>query len=150
MLKKVLGKLNVSWVAHDIRDQVVDFVRHLVLELAQAKRLLGWADLGSRKYVRWQERCGKANEHNGLVPRDRLEDWEKLSITDFAGKYPLEGYRRLAFMMLDADVVAVSPSGVYRVLKEAGLLSMAKTRAKARGFVQPSSRTNTGTSTSAT
>ncbi len=49
----------------------------------QHKRLLGWADLGSRKYVRWQERYGKANEHNGLVPRDHwLSDWEKLSITD--------------------------------------------------------------------
>jgi putative transposase len=34
--------------------------------------------------------------------------------------YPLEGYRRLTFMMLDADVVAVSPSSVYRVLKAAG------------------------------
>jgi putative transposase len=29
---------------------------------------------------------------------------------------PLEGYRRLTFMMLDADVVAVSPSSVWRVL----------------------------------
>src|SRR5436305_265141 len=46
-----------------------------------SKRLLGWAELCSRKYGRWQERYGKANEHNGLVPRDHwLEDWEKLSI----------------------------------------------------------------------
>jgi len=41
---------------------------------------------------------------------------------DFQGEYPLEGYRRLAFMMLDGDIVAVSPSlalslegSVYRV-----------------------------------
>ncbi len=131
----------MSWVAHDIQDQVVDFVRHWSqrTELL-TKRLLGWADLGSRKYVRWQERYGKANEHNGLVPHDHwLEDWEKLSITDFAGKYPLEGYRRLAFMMLDADVVAVSPSSVYRVLKEAGLLPSLwqKPTRKGTGFVQP-------------
>jgi hypothetical protein len=30
-------------------------------------------------------------------------------------KNPLEGYRRLTFMMLDADIVAVSPASV-RVL----------------------------------
>jgi hypothetical protein len=38
-------------------------------------------------------------------------------------KNPLEGYRRLAFMMLDSDVVAVSPASVWRVLKQAGLFS---------------------------
>jgi putative transposase len=37
-------------------------------------------------------------------------------------KNPLEGYRRLTFMMLYADIVAVSPSSVWRVLGQAGLL----------------------------
>jgi putative transposase len=61
-----------------------------------------------------------ANEHNSLVPRDWwLEDWEKKAIIKFHASHPLEGYRRLAFMMLDADVVAVSPSSVYRVLRNA-------------------------------
>ena len=41
----------------------------------------------------------------------------------FHDRSPLEGYRRLAYMMLDADVVAVSPASVYRVLKAAGKLS---------------------------
>jgi transposase InsO family protein len=131
----------VNWVAHDIRDQVVDFVRHWSerTELP-AKRLLGWAELGARKYARWQQRYGQANEHNALVPRDHwLEEGEKRAITDFAQKYPLEGYRRLAFMMLDADVVAVSPSSVYRVLKDAGLLQRLwpKPSRKGTGFVQP-------------
>jgi transposase InsO family protein len=51
----------------------------------------------------------------------------------------LEGYRRLAFMMLDEDVVAVSPSSVYRVLRAAGLLDRHNTKAslKGTGFVQP-------------
>ncbi|HSW47176.1 MAG TPA: hypothetical protein VLM89_16555 [Phycisphaerae bacterium] len=44
------------------------------------------------------------------------------AILEFERQYPLEGYRRLAFMMLDADVVAASPSSVYRVLKQAGRL----------------------------
>ena len=131
----------MSWVAHDIRDQVVDFVGHWSerAELA-AKRLLGWIELSPRKYHRWQERYGQANEHNAKVPRDHwLENWEKLSIIEFARKYPLEGYRRLAFMMLDQDLVAVSPSSVYRVLKQAGLLQSfwQKPSRKGAGFAQP-------------
>jgi transposase InsO family protein len=58
---------------------------------------------------------------------------------DFHAQYPLEGYRRLTFMMLDRDVVACSPSSVYRVLKAAGLLDRQapKPSAKGKGFVQP-------------
>jgi transposase InsO family protein len=42
-------------------------------------------------------------------------------------------------MMLDADVVACSPSSVYRVLKGAGLLDRHNTKpsSKGKGFVQP-------------
>jgi putative transposase len=51
----------------------------------------------------------------------------------------LEGYRRLTFMMLDQDVVAVSPASVWRVLKQAGLLSRWKSKPsrKGTGFEQP-------------
>ena len=52
-----------------------------------------------------------------------MEDWEKQAIIGFHLKNPLEGYRRLTFMMLDADIVAVSPTSVWRVLIQAGLLS---------------------------
>lgn len=131
----------MSWVAHDIRDQVVDFIGHWS-ERAElpAKRLLGWIELSPRKYHRWQGRYGQANEHNGKAPRDYwLEDGEKSAIIEFARQYPLEGYRRLAFMMLDQDVVAVSPSSVYRVLKAAGLLQSTwqKPTRKGSGFTQP-------------
>jgi hypothetical protein len=74
------------------------------------------------------------------VPRDHwLESWEQQAILDFHGRYPLEGYRRLAFMMLDDDVAAVSPSSAYRVLKRAGRLdrhAWASSK-KGTGFVQP-------------
>jgi len=51
-----------------------------------------------------------------------LQDWEKQAIVEFHLKNPLEGYRRLTFMMLDTDIVAVSPSSVWRVLSQGGLL----------------------------
>lgn len=131
----------MNWVAHDIRDQVVDFLRHWSDRTQRsAQWMLSRIELSPRKYHRWQERYGQANEHNALVPRDHwLEDWEKLSIVEFAKKYPLEGYRRLSFMMLDQDIVAVSPSSVYRVLREAGLLQSLwqKSSRKGSGFVQP-------------
>jgi len=51
----------------------------------------------------------------------------------------LEGYRRLTFMMLDGDVVAASPSSVWRVLSQAGLLQRwnKKPSLKGTGFQQP-------------
>lgn len=104
------------------------------------QRLLLWLGLASSKFHTWKGRYGKANEHNGKIPRDWwIEDWEKQAITDFHDRHPLEGYRRLTFMMLDKDIVAVSPSTVYRVLKKAGRLdrkNVAPSK-KATGFVQP-------------
>jgi putative transposase len=80
------------------------------------------------------------NEHNGTVPRDHwLEPWEQAAIVDFARTHRRDGYRRLTFMMLDQDVVAVSPASVYRVLAKAGLLQPGNVTPskKGTGFVQP-------------
>lgn len=103
-------------------------------------KLLGWARLKTSKYHSWKKRYGKANSHNGKIPRDWwLEDWEKQSILDYHDKHSLEGYRRMTFMMLDDDVVAVSPSTTYRVLKAAGRLDRKNNSPskKGTGFVQP-------------
>ena len=105
-----------------------------------AKRILAWLDLAERKFYDWKGRYGKANEHNGRVPRDWwLEPLEKRAILDYHAAHPGQGYRRLTFMMLDEDVVAVSPSSVYRVLKAAGRLSRGSwsPSKKGTGFVQP-------------
>ena len=103
-------------------------------------RILDWTGLDPRKFRDWRQRYGKANEHNGNVPRDHwLEPAEKEAIIGFFQRYPLEGYRRLTFMMLDQDVAAASPATVYRVLKKAGLLGSRwnPPSRKGGGFVQP-------------
>ncbi len=104
------------------------------------RQLLSWLGLGASKFHQWQERYGKANEHNARVPRDAwLAEWEKAAILSYHDRHPLEGYRRLTFMMLDENVVAVSPSSVYRVLKAAGRLDRRPwaPSKKGTGFVQP-------------
>lgn len=108
-------------------------------ELPQ-RRLLGWMELATSKFYQWRERYGQANEHNGLVPRDWwLTAEEQQAILAYHDRHPLEGYRRLAFMMLDDDVAAASPSTVYRVLKQAGRLDRRAVgpSKKGTGFVQP-------------
>jgi putative transposase len=104
------------------------------------ERFCQWLELARGKFYDWQKRYGKANEHNPLVPRDFwLEDWERQAILDFHERFPLEGYRRLTFMMLDHNVVAVSPSSTYRVLAQAGRLDRWNRRPskKGSGFHQP-------------
>ena len=99
-----------------------------------------WLGITQSKYYDWKSRYGKVNEHNSWIPRDWwLEEWEKQAIVRFHAKYPLEGYRRLAFMMIDDDVVHVSPSSVYRVLSANGLLKRwnRNPSKKGLGFEQP-------------
>ena len=105
-----------------------------------AARLTAWLGISRSKFYDWRRRYGKVNEHNAWIPRDHwLEQWENDAIVTFHYSHPDEGYRRLTYMMLDADIVAASPSSVYRVLREAGLLRRwngTKSR-KGSGFSQP-------------
>lgn len=126
---------------HDTRDTLVDFVRDWSDKTdIPVCRFLPWLDISTSKFHDWKKRFGQVNEHNAWVPRDHwLGDDEKERIRGFARANPSEGYRRLTFMMLDADVVACSPASVYRVLKAAHLLagSTPAITKKGTGFAQP-------------
>jgi len=124
-----------------VRDEVIDYVRTWAdkTEL-HAKTLVAWIGFGRSKYYQWKDRYGMVNEHNAWVPRDHwLQDWEKQAIVAYHHEHPLDGYRLLTYMMMDADIVAVSPASTYRVLKAADLLGRwnAKPSLKGTGFVQP-------------
>jgi putative transposase len=120
---------------------VVHFIRRWATRTGISIVLLvGWLGITLSKFSHWSRRLGIPNRHNATLPRSFwLEDWEKAAIIAFHDRYPLEGYRRLAYMMLDADVVAVSPSSVYRVLKAASKLAPrgGKPSQKGKGFEQP-------------
>jgi transposase InsO family protein len=135
------GALRAKWVAHDIRDEIVDYVRRWSdrTELP-AQRLVQWIGLAMSKYYEWKQRYGQVNEHHQRVPRDHwLEDWERAAIVAFHAQHPLEGYRRLTYMLMDADLVAASPATVYRVLKQAGCFARwnRSESLKGQGFQQP-------------
>lgn len=104
------------------------------------KRILGWLGLKKNKYHTWKKRLGLPNKHNGKIPRSTwILPWERDAIIKYRRAHPEEGYRRMTYMMLDEDVVAVSPSTTYRVLKSAGLLWRWNpgNTVKQKGFQQP-------------
>jgi len=128
-------------VGPDVRDGVIDYVRRWSEKTGlPATRFVSWIGIARSKYYDWRRRHGKVNEHNAWIPRDFwLEAWEKEAIVAFYLDHPLEGYRRLTYMLMDADLVAVSPSSVYRVLSHRGLLGRWNRKAskKGSGFHQP-------------
>ena len=130
------------WVEPDIRDDVVEFVE-LIREKSEIglQRIIGLIDISPSKYYSWIDRKGEENNHNGKIPRGHwCLNWEKEAIISYAKSHPLEGYRRLTYMMIDDNVVAVSPATTYRVLKSAGLLNRwnkVKKSSKGSGFQQP-------------
>lgn len=105
------------------------------------RELVAAVGIADAKYHDWRGRRGLPNRHNGLHPKGHwLLDWERQAIIDFAMLTREDGYRLMAYKMLDADVVAVAPSSVYRVLKADNLLwrhVKARSETRGHGFEQP-------------
>ena len=81
--------------------------------------------MNAATYYNWQQRSeSKCLEDKKPVGRNplRLLEWEKENIRDFYLGHQDKGYRRITYMMIDQDIVYVSPSTVYRLLKSEGLL----------------------------
>jgi putative transposase len=124
-----------------IRDEVVDFItKWSNLSEITISSFVGWLGISKSKYHNWHQRYGQTNRHNHHVPRTFwLTKAERERILAFCRDHPREGYRRLTYMMIDADEVAASPSTVYRVLKQADMLNKWPRSAskKGTGFHQP-------------
>ena len=114
-------------------------------------RLVGWMGISRGKFFDWRERYGKVNEHNAMVPRDHwLEEWEQQAILAYLEPHPLEGYRRLTFMMLDENVVAVSPATsviAFSTARGCWIAGSERPRRRALDSSSRCTRTSTGTST---
>ncbi len=121
---------------------MVDFVRYWASKTPiSPPKMLEIIGVGSSKFYDWEIRYEQKNEHNATLPKNFwLDEWEREVILAFYNEHPDEGYRLLTYTMLDADLVAVSPSSVYRTLKAAGKLekwAKQSSSRKGQGFEQP-------------
>lgn len=73
------------------------------------------------------DRAGIPNRVHELLPEERQ------AICAFALQHPRVGYRKLTWMMIDAEIACVGESTVYRVLSEADLLSRWKRSERSSG-----------------
>jgi hypothetical protein len=128
--KRTWGTLNGRWVPHQTRDEIVDYVRYWSHRgQVTIGQIVKWIGLGASKFYDWRDRYGQVTEHNAQLPRDHwLEPWEREAIIAGYYQHPHDGYRRLTYLLMDADQVAVSPATTYRVLKQAGLLASQRHR----------------------
>jgi len=105
--------LKSSWAEPDVRDEVVDYICYWSDKTGiKETKMIRWIGIHRSKYYDWASRYGKVNEHNAWIPRDFwLADWEKQAIIDYYYDHPLEGYRRLTYMMMDDDVEIILQRG---------------------------------------
>ena len=89
------------------------------------RRILKRLGLSKSRYHEWVRRAEQETLVD-LVHPPRCA-WQALpeevdAVIGYALGHPREGYRRLAWMMVDEDVAYLSPSSVYRILDDADLL----------------------------
>jgi transposase InsO family protein len=88
------------------------------------RRILSSLEIAPARYYRWRKRISQ----NGVGAAGRRESMyvllpaEREAICDYARAHPEVRHRELAWKMLDDGVGAVSPSSVYRTLREAHLV----------------------------
>lgn len=89
------------------------------------RRILHHLGLARSRYRDWIKRAARdalADRSTASVAMDAILPEEKQAVIDYALAHPKDGYRRLAWQMVDADVAFLSPSSVYRVLNDEDLL----------------------------
>jgi transposase InsO family protein len=89
------------------------------------RRILARLGVSKSRYHEWVRRA-EQRVLDDLVRPPRCP-WQALpeevdAVLGYALAHPREGYRRLAWMMVDDDVAYLSPSSVYRILDDADLL----------------------------
>lgn len=103
-----------------------------VVQVTQARtgwtvrRILTALGLTRARYRDWAHRAAQ----DALGDRPPVAAWqhgilaeEQEAVIRYALAHPKDGYRRLAWQMVDADVAYLSPSSVYRILQRHDLLS---------------------------
>ena len=103
-------------------------------------KLLSFINLSTSKFSKWKKESKP--EHQRKIPKIHYSTpEEKQKVVEFKKEHMSLGYRYLTWLMIDLNVVALSPSTVYRILKKVGLnkaWTNVPGEAKKKGFDQPS------------
>ena len=89
------------------------------------RRVLTHLGLSKARYYEWVKRAEVsrlADRSTAVSSLGMILEEEKQAVIRYALAHPKEGYRRLAWQMVDEDMAYVSPSSVYRILNDADLL----------------------------
>jgi transposase InsO family protein len=89
------------------------------------RRILQRLGLARSTYREWgarAERAALADRPPVAPTLDAILPEETAAVLGYALAHPKDGYRRLTWQMIDADVAYLSPSSVYRLLNDADLL----------------------------
>lgn len=98
------------------------------------RRILQHLEIAPGTYHRWRKRAtARAPAARSSGSLYEVRPAERQAIVDYARAHPEERHRELAWKMLDENVVAVSPSTVYRVLGEANLVCRWTPRGRRKG-----------------
>lgn len=101
-----------------------------------AKKTLAALGIARRSYYRWlrEEAWARALAAEPVKPVQPFEalPQEKEAVLNYAHTHPELRHRELAWRMVDEDVVCLSPSTVYRILKTANLVCPWRRRSKRR------------------
>jgi putative transposase len=101
-----------------------------------AKKTLAALGIARRSYYRWlkEEKWARELPPAPIKPVQAYEalSQEKQAVLDYARRHPELRHREMSWRMVDEDVVCLSPSTVYRILKEAKLVCPWRRRSKRR------------------
>lgn len=91
------------------------------------------------KYYDWKERYGIKNQPVVTPKEFWIPEGEQRVAIEFYKKHYEDGYRAVAFRMIDQNVAFMSSSSLYRILVKHGLMrtKRSKESSKGSGFVQP-------------
>lgn len=95
------------------------------------RRILHHLGLSKARYRAWTKRVASdaLADRPPIAPsRESILAEEKAAVLTYALAHPKDGYRRLTWQMIDADVAYLSESSVYRILNDADLLYRWKRR----------------------
>jgi len=125
----------------------VELQERVIAEVAVARRRSGWPPgrtvralgVSLSSYYRWRRARRRREDSPG--PRadpsvagsvDEVLPEEREAVVGYAREHPGVRHRELAWRMVDADVAYVSPSTVYRILRERDLVCRWRGREKRR------------------